>query len=411
MTTAVRKYLERWAEPEARIADRLSDVYENVLVVPACREEVELLDGIRPAARGADGRTLVILVVNAPRGASPATVAGNERLLADLRRRPHRGLGENAFRLVDADFDLFVVDRASPGHELPAKQGVGLARKIGCDLALRLHASGRPASPWIHTSDADAEQPPDRFSAVAGVPREGVVALTHPFCHHGGGDPALDEATRLYELSLHYWVRGLAWAGSPYAFHTVGSTLGVRADAYAQVRGFPRRCAGEDFYVLNKLAKIGAVARPRSRPVRIRGRLSDRVPFGTGPATARILKLRARGEELRVYDPRSYELLRRLLVAIAAFSKGADLRPDTSGLDPGERTALVATIDALGVGPALARIRDRHGRSGNVLRPLHTWFDAFRTLKFVHGVRDRGLPEVEWKRARRELERMGAFHS
>jgi hypothetical protein len=45
---------------------------------------------------------------------------------------------------------LLVIDRASPGHELPPRQGVGLARKIAADLALALLAGGSIESPWIH---------------------------------------------------------------------------------------------------------------------------------------------------------------------------------------------------------------------------------------------------------------------
>ena len=65
--------------------------------------------------------------------------------------------------------------------------------------------------------------------------------------------------SRLYEYSLRYYVAGLTYAQSPYAFHTIGSTMAVNAEHYASVRGFPRREAGEDFYLLNKLAKVGSV--------------------------------------------------------------------------------------------------------------------------------------------------------
>ena len=45
--------------------------------------------------------------------------------------------------------------------------------------------------------------------------------------------------------------------------------------------GFPRRNATEDFYILNKLAKVGSIARLAGTPVILEGRLSDRVPIGT----------------------------------------------------------------------------------------------------------------------------------
>jgi hypothetical protein len=39
---------------------------------------------------------------------------------------------------------------------LPHKEGVGLARKIGCDIALSLYERGTLKSRWLHTTDADA---------------------------------------------------------------------------------------------------------------------------------------------------------------------------------------------------------------------------------------------------------------
>src|SRR5690606_7285065 len=113
-------------------------------------------------------------------------------------------------------------------------------------------------------------------------------ALLFPFRHEGPADEPVTRATELYEASLRYHVLGLAHAGSPYAYHSIGSTLAVQARAYALVRGVPKRSAGEDFYLLDKLAKVAPLLRARGEPVRIRARFSTRVPFGTGPAVARI---------------------------------------------------------------------------------------------------------------------------
>src|SRR6185295_2791724 len=107
------------------------------------------------------------------------------------------------------------------------------------------------------------------------------------FRHEATGDAALDGAHALYEVRLRYDVLGLASAGSPWAMHAIGSTLAVGVEAYAAVRGFPRRMAGEDFHLLAKLAKIGRVVRAGGEPIRLRSRSSDRVPFGTGAAVAR----------------------------------------------------------------------------------------------------------------------------
>lgn len=50
------------------------------------------------------------------------------------------------------------VDRAI--HQpFQSKQGVGLARKIGCDLLCRFHSENKLLSPWLFTTDADATLP------------------------------------------------------------------------------------------------------------------------------------------------------------------------------------------------------------------------------------------------------------
>ncbi len=101
-------------------------------------------------------------------------------------------------------------------------------------------------------------------------------------------DESCNLATALYELRLHHYVRGLEYAGSPYAFHTLGSCLAVSFEGYAQVRGFPKRSGGEDFHLLNKLAKTGPVIRLAGDCIELASRHSQRAPFGTGAAVARI---------------------------------------------------------------------------------------------------------------------------
>ena len=139
------------------------------------------------------------------------------------------------------------------------------------------------------------------------------------------------QATRLYEYSLRYYVAGLSFAHSPYAFHTIGSTIAVNAAHYAKVRGFPRRQAGEDFYLLNKLAKVGAImqlgAETDCEPIDIAARLSDRVPFGTGAAVGKIMELEDPAREFLLYHPSVFGLLRSWLGSLPAIwqSRSSDI--------------------------------------------------------------------------------------
>jgi len=92
-----------------------------------------------------------------------------------------------------------------------------------------------------------------------------------------------------YEIFLRYWVLGLKYAKSPWAFHSIGSTIVTSTDSYLKVRGMNKREAGEDFYFLNKLAKIGSIDYIRDTCVFPSARSSSRVPFGTGKRIERFL--------------------------------------------------------------------------------------------------------------------------
>ncbi len=394
MDRATGQYLDRHAEPEGRLAlDLLQDAppKTHAICIPACNEDerflqtLETLCGLLTAEN-----TLLVLVVNGAED-SPATVhEGNQRFLDMLRS--HLGAPPGAMVICRKNtLDLLLVDRASPGQRLPEKQGVGLARKIACDIAVALHAHGKVRSPWILSTDADVALAPDTLDALPADDAPGSATL-YPFVHSLEGGPDQQRAMVQYETFLHYHVLGLRFAGSPFATHAIGSLIAVNARSYAAVRGFPRRMAGEDFYLLNKLRKVAPLHELPGPRIRIRGRISHRVPFGTGAAVKRLSSQPA--EAYRVYPPTLYEGLRRWQAALEAFSADpdprllVDLGTDALGED------LAQALDTLG---ALDAARDASGRAqpGPALaKRLLDWNDAFRSLKLLHALRDRAHPAI-----------------
>ena len=401
---AEEQYLERHAEPEARIADRLEGTFGHALVIPAHDEGDDLMRALQSVPTGPEGDVLLVLVVNA----APEAAAWVHERNAELLRRLRQKLGREEATYLDVAAParvfriragcLLHIDRASPEHFLPRGQGVGLARKIGFDIALRLHRSRRLSSRWLHSTDADVILPCDYFARASAVQTPGAAAIAYPFVHRGEDDVVLARAVQLYEISLRYYVLGLAFAGSPYAHHTIGSTLAVDAVAYAKVRGVPKRTAAEDFYLLGKLAKIGAVVALDGLPISVSGRVSRRVPFGTGPSVERI----ARQEHFTLYHPGIFAHLGLWLGALSdlthlsppgALTKRLVARCRKSGLDP---TLLMEMAAHPAVETALAAAR-RHSKSRHKFaQHVATWFDAFRTLKFVHALETRGLPPMPW---------------
>lgn len=383
MADALTQYLERHARPEAApLAEALMGAgrsWRRVLIVPALAESIELFAGIEPAAR--DRGALAILVVNHARGAAPEIAAKNRELLEAAKELgSSRQLDETAQLIETPSFDLVAIDRASPGRELPAGEGVGLARRIGFDLALALRRRGALESRWIHTTDADAVLPAAYFEAADRAPA-GAVALTYPYWHQCAA-PARSAAVALYEISLRYWVLGLRAAGSRHAFSAVGSTLAVEALAYARVRGVPLRQAGEDFHLLAKLAKLGPIARPRCPPIALDGDRSPRTPFGTARSVAAIAE---RPEAFSLYHHRSFALLGELIDALADERPLAD--PDL------ERCARAVGLERMR--RAAARERDRRGRR----RVAEQWLDGLRTVRLVHRLRDEVLGTEPWREA------------
>ena len=390
---ALARYLGRHVEPGLPGPGPDGARWRQVAVLPAYREPPTLLQQLRHFPAGA-GRSLVILVLNRPD--TDGDPLANSALRAAIQQAMGApGSASPPCAPLNDHADVYLLDLEALRGPTPALQGVGLARKAGSDLALTWMASGAIAGDWICSIDADATLPGDYFKQLKAAGGDAVAAV-FPFRHVPGGIGADDAATALYELRLHHHVLGLEYAGSPYAFHALGSCLAVRANAYTQVRGFPRRAGAEDFYLLNKVAKLGTVARLRGSCIHLQSRPSSRVPFGTGPAVRAIAGAAHPAAAPVFYHPHCYAMLRALLGCLPELAADperelADLLAG-QGLAPAAARQAHVVLLALGLERALAHCRRQGRSSAQFLRQFHQWFDAFRTLKFIHAIRDAGHP-------------------
>jgi hypothetical protein len=391
----IKKYLAAHAEAEVGNRIALSRRYRHVACIPACDELESLPTTLKTLseARGAD-QALVVVVINARRDAATRVHEANHACAQKLREMadlPEAPMAQGSFR----GMGLVLVDRYSEGRRLPEKQGVGLARKIAADLALAWMEDAAITERWIRSTDADVQVPADYWEQPL-EQTSGRAAVIYPFVHVPEGDALQRQALALYDAYLRYYVHGLKQAGSRHAFHTIGSLLCVDAEAYAKVRGLPKKQAGEDFYLLNKLAKVGGIETLSGDPILLEGRTSDRVPFGTGVAVAQIRDQLAQGVPYEVYDPRIFAALKHWLQVLDIASEYGDVSRF--------HQALLAVPPPLG--PILRRAVERTGSlepveaaleavQGDVLRKrIDDWQDAFRTLKMVHALRDEGLGTV-----------------
>jgi len=389
---SILQYLANYAEPESTCLPPANRQYTDVAVIPVFDETPSFLDSVLPAG---SSTTLWIVVANCSEGRSDGEKQ-RTRYLCKALAQGGEPLGYEGMTLSRTTHgDVLVVDRCSEGRELPNRQGVGLARKIGCDVALAWQRQDVIRSSWLHCTDADVTLPATYFAAAHAHDSEpDVVALCYPFWHQTESASQAGRALELYEMSLRYYVLGLRWAGSSYAFHSIGSTMAIRFKAYLQVRGMPKREAGEDFYLLGKVAKLGTVRTPKCEPLRIAQRDSQRTPFGTGPATSSIQADMREGKDFTVYNPRSFALVREWLEVLDEYAKTCDLEI----LDrlSHEILKMALPLDTeKHLREAASQCKTPKARA----QRLHSWFDAFRTLKLIHALRDHGLADVPWKDA------------
>lgn len=397
--TNLTKYLERYAEPEAALPAPLGKRYEFAVVVPVCGERREFTEGWRPMTEHLPptSRVLFVLVVNSDAATSAEYSRANDELLSDLRSTVSPSWGAEAVWLVEgATHDVLVIDRHTPSRQLPLKCGVGLARKVGSDIVGAWIASGAIASSWWLSTDADVILPADLSVMWRTLPSSpGVLCL--PFEHVAGSEREVDVATWAIELDLRYHVLGLAYAGSTYAWPALGSCLAIHADTYASVRGFPKRLAGEDFYLLEKASKLGGVGRYdvlkgastggtlERAPIRIVARRSARTPFGTGQSVNQLLLAGDPERVFRLRNPACYQWLKALLHevrvsvehgGVAHFQRWlgetADRAPEVARAVTD--TGIMREIDGLCASLENARVRTSR---------VNEWFGGLRQVQFL----------------------------
>ncbi len=396
---ACAKYSRYWEAEATTLAKALEKrelgwqpaQFQHVLVIPAFDEAVDFLSWVFHQLRARRHKLLVILVINQPR----SRPSQQQQNFWQHLHQHHlcRWQLDNLHYLKGSETaetpDLLLVDRfSSPQNCIDDDKGVGLARKIGADLAFAGIQAGMVQNPWIHTTDADAQLPADYFADHRF--RGASSALAYPFAHVANPsdtDEHIFLATRRYERKLNDYVKGLASAGSPYAFHTIGSCIAVHARAYAQVRGFPTRAGGEDFYLLNKLNKIAPVVTPAGEPILLLARRSARAPFGTGPAVENLLA----GETPRTYHPAVFSALKALLAQRATLWHLRDNYPEwLSSL----ATEIQSACQALDMEHCFKHLAAHTQNQAQCQQQFDQWFDGFKTLKFIQHLQTHHYPKI-----------------
>lgn len=350
-------------------------------------------------------KTLLIAIINRHELSEETVEIDNERTIHFLKNFPEHLFPDSpiyGLYEISPHLDILLMNHNQEPYLFYSKEGVGKARKLGMDMALALYAEGYLTTDYFHTTDGDAIVNSDYFLIEE---KAKASVLLHPYIHIGNYEQS--EALTIYEHSLRYYVGGLQYAQSPYAHESLGSTIAITPECYAAVRGFPKRNAAEDFYLLNKAVKVGSLYQSQSGLVKLTGRKSNRVPFGTGVGTDKFWQKIRANEPITFYSPLSFQILKNLIEVVQLWSLSAEENTDRASITlaiRGEITAIdlkvfESLLTSLSFFEILETAKHQRKTPEAILKHIHESWDGFKTLKFIHGLRENFLPEVEWQTA------------
>lgn len=279
--------------------------------------------------------------------------------------------------------------------------GAGMARKIGMDETVRrFNAINKPNGVIIST-DADCLFSPNYLQEIESVFKENksCFAATLNFKHR------VDEMTdskqklgiQLYEDYLHYYKKALDFAGFPDSIYTIGSAFAVRADAYVKQGGMNRRQAGEDFYFLNKLTKLGKIVEINNAFVYPSARVSDRVPFGTGAAMTKWMN---EDDDLTVtYNFTAFLDLKVLFDQVdSLFRNNAD-----DGFMASLPSSVQEYLQTLEFSSKLNEINQNSSSLPSFRKRFFQFFDGFLILRFLNLAHQKYYPHQNLSEAIKQL--------
>lgn len=388
-------YLNRQAFATPLLADKPADDLKICVVIPALQEE-SLIQSIQSLidCPPLDVSAEIIVLINSSIDAPDSVHQFNQQsflLVEDFANRLNR-----------KEIRIFPILK----NDLPAKDaGVGLARKLGMDEALRrFNHIGQPQG-IICAFDADATCDVGFLSEILKAYRQdsGIRAAVHYFEHPliadftlcrdsdfasnadsgfaSNADFALSNDSRaiaLYELHLRYLLWAIRVSGYPAAWHTVGSSFSVRAEVYCRQGGMNRRKAGEDFYFLQKVFADGHIGEINSVRILPSARVSDRVPFGTGRAMSQIQQ----GKKWDTYHFQAFLELQKFFGLIPAWFSSPEGEIHENYLQLHE--SLKAFLDANELIRKIMEIRSNTHSSKAFIKRFYQWFNQFMMIRYLN---------------------------
>ena len=381
-------YFDRFNHRELELNSHVPSNLELIVVIPSHNEPDLLgsLQSLKDAFVPIGVSVEVITVINHGVNTDSDIVEQNETTTIQANRF---SLENNCESITFKTLEVFDMP--------PKKAGVGLARKIGMDEALNRFSKINKDG-IIVCFDADSLCESTYFEAILSHFKKHPktpgcsIHFEHPL---EGNNHTIEEynAIILYELHLRYYKNAQQYTGLPFVFHTIGSSMAVRASAYAKQGGMNKRKAGEDFYFLNKIIQLGNFTELNATTVIPSPRISDRVPFGTGKAVSEIVSA----------DVRSLETYNfRIFVELKAFV--LEVLKNNKELIPSRLSSLTNEfINVREFGVKIDEIAKNANSEEAFITRFFKAFDAFWIMKYVHFSRDNFHKQVPVLDASNEL--------
>lgn len=264
-------------------------------------------------------------------------------------------------------------------------RGAGTARKLAMDEAAHLFNLIDNPNGTIISLDADAKVEKNFLTEIESFYSKNrkVNGAVHYFEHPISGEDFSDEqyeAIINYELYLRYFNLALKFTGFPYAFHTIGSCFSVNVKSYIAHGGMNRQHAGEDFYFIQKVASSGKFAEINSTTVYPSSRISDRVPFGTGPEIKQMLQNKV--SEYSVYNFQAFLDLKTFLYQIPFLHQLSS--KDIETIFQSFPNSIKQFLNQIEFVSKVNEVIKNTSNQKNFTKRFLNWFNAFKIIKFLN---------------------------
>jgi len=340
--------------------------YKFIIVIPSLREGENILHTLQSISSQnseLQKQLLVIFVINNSENADNETKIENQK-------------SKNLLNKFQGIFEIGIIDAYSKFPLSNKHAGVGLARKIGFDLALPFTNKNT----ILCALDADTTISPDYLIILDSYfSKQKVNCLVLGIKHQYSENLNEEKAIREYEDFLYSTANKLKKINSPYGFVSMGSAMCFSPECYIKAGGISKKKATEDFYFLQEVVKTSSIKSIPEIIVYPSPRVSNRVYLGTGFRMGQAKK----GDKLikLKYDDESFKYLGEW---IKLGEKSYQISIQQVLIEAREiEIRLPIFLIQNKIEKIWRGLNSSSSNNNNFKSQFHRWFDGLKTYRFL----------------------------